>query len=1425
MRSTLLQKKIKSSQKLEKKTLENESSEETDEDINNPLKKKPLPIEKYKKEIIKQISENIVVIISGKTGCGKTTQVPKYILEQNFNSKILVTQPRRIGAISIAKRMCQELHSKLGDLVGFHVRMNPNYNENSKIIIKTTGIFLEELIHNNNNLENYTHIIIDEVHVRDINIDFILVLMKVYLNKKMKEIDENEIDVDINDKNEKILNKNKKFPKLILMSATISSNLFANYFSLFEIKNLDLNEKTINFDRENFYEDEIWDDEEISLKKDYINNYKLNHKQIDIYNQSTPNLNTHLQPAKIINIDEKTFTTKLFYIDSIIGNIIDDYKKHKINLTTEEYEKISFLSQFQMDLYTPKLYREFFPMLTILIKSIVLGYVNNDKEENDSILVFLPGLGEILTIQKYLEESLKNIITKIQILNLHSEIEDDKQLLVFKRMKKRKLILSTNIAESSITISDIGYVIDFCLVKEIQFNPRTRHESLLTRWASKASLEQRAGRAGRVKKGYVFRFIKRYFFELLNDYPSPEILRISLDKTILKLKVSKCGEPDIILSKTIQPPFEKNKYKSIKHLQRNGALTTTDVDNRECKYYKSGDLTALGRIYAELPVDVVYCRLIMLFFAFGYCEVGIILGSILSQEKSIFKSGKENRRNFLKIKDKFCENQDCDIYALFNAFKIWFNKFGNNYISADIDLSIKINNIKTFQENNFCNQNFLRPRILHETLKTIIDLKNRLNKLGVYEIKNNYKKIDDIKNIKIFKYILAGSFYENFFYVKYKENFLKYKKEKDEEIEKRNKFDIDNYLEINFGTDPQEIYNCFYRTPEILSNSIKDFFSSNYRNVTDMKIEDCIHIKISFDREKLLFEDDFENYKRESLPLIREILFISSSFQKNIPIQIHYPKNSLSDTKKHKHFLKTITITKPTYNYELIKSDFLKKTLVECSEDSVNYVIVETDEIKVSYLKYVADDFHQKRTKYISKNACRLPLYPMIDSLLYIIFAPSVKFISNQTKTQYHGFLINNNITISFSHLFSGQDIKDINFIRKQLNFLVGANEKEVPNIENIRNSMIMKLEKVISRKRLKVFAKNNWTPLLYKYYPSSEEEFKSFLKYFNPNEENDKKKLFELQNDNNNIEHKYFRDEIIASDFLNPLQPLNIQEDSRLWIEDGLLKLEIERKNYEETRIKFFKEIENKLSYFSQEDPMLFCSLCGKEDGFLFSIKSVNYDNENDLYLITYYLPLPIFDKKKFKLCQEHQFIIEYRTYYKKDAENYLLCFKQKHIIGFMQNRKCYFTKFSSLIIKLFGYDEFTQFNHIYFLKDNYLAKKTIEDSKLKKAREINKYGVCEICKFYIENAIDEENKKIIEEENKKLNQRKGKFDRSEDMKINEEIEYNIKILELNKSTLNENLKKYTNKFIEHLKSPQHKLNVESFKEERFVENIDYEN
>lgn len=193
---------------------------------------------------------------------------------------------------------------------------------------------------------------------------------------------------------------------------------------------------------------------------------------------------------------------------------------------------------------------------------------------------------------------------------------------------KRKIIIATNIAESSITIPDVKYVIDFMLTKELYYDPLTKSESLILNWVSKASSKQRAGRAGRVADGLVFRICTRAFYNnSIPEYPKPEMQRCPLEKLILQVKLWNKYEPTEILGRAIQPPEFRDICNAIKNLQQTGALTIPPY-NALTTEQKRLNITALGRIFVNLPCDLKITRLFLFGMALKCMSQAIIMGCI-----------------------------------------------------------------------------------------------------------------------------------------------------------------------------------------------------------------------------------------------------------------------------------------------------------------------------------------------------------------------------------------------------------------------------------------------------------------------------------------------------------------------------------------------------------------------------------------------------------------------------------------------------------------------------------------------------------------------------------------------------------------------------------------------------------------------------
>ena len=906
------------------------------------LNQEELPIYNVKDSIIQTIKENRVTIISGNTGCGKSTQVPQYIYGMNCNNRILMTQPRRIAAISIAKRLAQEMNEKLGGKIGYHVSMNPRIGSDTQIFVKTTGIFMEELIHANlerkkekkegqkydlsHDSLDYTHIIIDEVHERDIYVDLVLALIKNYFEK----------------------HPNSKI-KIILMSATIKEEIFINYLA-------DCNKKEV--------------------------------PKVKIY--------------------ENRHDVKEYGLMEIISNL--KYDKYISDDLKKEIESVSQLCISQVK-PVPVFMDELFPIVAGIIEKIE----NENPNSFSGVLIFVPGLGEIQELQSYLSRYFLNKTT-LEFLILHSQISDDEQDLVFKKMHgKRKIILATNIAESSITISNIDFVIDFCLVKQTRFDEYQNTSILELKWCSKASVQQRMGRTGRTNKGYYFRLITKKLYDRLEDHPTPEILRTPLETPILKLKIYEPeNEPQDILLKTIEPPEEEKIINTLFRLEKMGALIQGKYElnrnfidkkiidddmnvevtkkNYNNKYiYKSGIITKVGKIFAELPIDIKYSRLIMIAYALGEIDLGITLAAIISQDKSMFlSSDKCNRFNIYNAKDHFCFKQSCDFIACYTAYKKWYYKWGHYFVNQKVKFDTQLKPVESKQYEEIRKDTFAQAldiRVLKEIIKVENDLKKRLTKFKLYSQHfSSYKNPSETINFQkeeeafILKVILAGTFYNQIFCPDYddtrniEEDILDISKAPDQEKESELKtIRITNISEED-GKKLIQIFSALIRPHQILSDDYDDA---------------CEIYKIQFNEN----ED------------VKKILFITSAAirrGKDIPI-FEYIKEGIITTNeanslgtKNDNSVIIKLVKEPEYYYRVHYFDEYNRENVFPDKDSINLIQIIPNLEQLKLCKLVTDSYNNKSGNTLKKFARYTSLLPKeqnFDKLIMLIFAPKYKMV------------------------------------------------------------------------------------------------------------------------------------------------------------------------------------------------------------------------------------------------------------------------------------------------------------------------------------------------------------------------------------------------------------------------------------------------
>ncbi|KAK9409401.1 putative ATP-dependent RNA helicase TDRD9 [Crotalus adamanteus] len=620
-----------------------------------------LPISRYKEEMLSLIENHSVVIVHGSTGSGKSTQLPQYVLDhcvqRSIYCNIAVTQPRRIGASSIARWISKQRSWPLGELVGYQVGLEKVATQNTKLIYMTTGILLQKVVGAKSLLE-FTHIFIDEIHERTEDMDLLLLVIR------------------------KLLHTNSRFVKVILMSATIDCQEFANYFAL-PVRN-------------------------------------------------------KLYPAYVFQVEGKPHAIDEYYLDDlkpilsyikIPPQIIEDPLIH-----SEMYKAAVALIQWFDELETKE---------------------NGDRNlefvsERGSVLVFLPGLAEI----NYLLELLTNMAhRRLQVYPLHSSVTLEEQNNVFLAPVPgyRKILLSTNIAQSSVTVPDVKYVIDFCLTKNLVCDEDTNYQSLRLCWASKNSCDQRRGRAGRVSKGYCYRLVyKDFWANCIPESTMPEMMRCPLETTVLKVKMLDMGEPRALLATALSPPVSSDIERTILHLKELGALAIDD--NFEERNPYDGELTFLGKVLAQLPVNQHLGKLIVLGHVFGCLEETLIIAAALSLNSFFvipFKQHLDGYRNKLQ----FSGNSSSDCIAIVNAFKEWQENRQKG----------KLRHPKN--EVDWGRSNYIHIKRIREVAELYEELKKRVGIFNMYV--DTHSPIMDqehaYKQRFILQVVMAGAFYPNYF--------------------------------------------------------------------------------------------------------------------------------------------------------------------------------------------------------------------------------------------------------------------------------------------------------------------------------------------------------------------------------------------------------------------------------------------------------------------------------------------------------------------------------------------------------------------------------------------------------------------------------------------------------------------------------------
>ncbi|KAJ8553471.1 hypothetical protein K7X08_024149 [Anisodus acutangulus] len=559
-----------------------------------------LPAYKERESLLRAISENQVVVVSGETGCGKTTQLPQYILEAEIEAargatcNIICTQPRRISAMSVAERVAAERGESIGESVGYKVRLEGMRGRDTRLLFCTTGILLRRLLLDRK-LEGVTHVIVDEIHERGMNEDFLLIVLKDLLPRRPEL-------------------------RLILMSATLNAELFSSYFGGAPMIHIPGFTYPV---RSHFLENIL-----------EMTRYRLTpYNQIDNYGQD-----------KMWKMQkQQTIKKRKTQIASAVEEALE----------AADFGQYNPLTRDSLSCWNPD------SIGFNLIEHVLCHICRNERP--GAVLVFMTGWDDINAVKDQLQaHPLLGDPSRVLLLTCHGSMASAEQKLIFEKPEDgiRKIVLATNMAETSITINDVVFVVDCGKAKETSYDAINNTQCLLPSWISKASARQRKGRAGRVQSGECYHLYPRCVFEAFADYQLPELLRTPLQSLCLQIKSLQLGSISDFLSKAIQSPEPLSVQNAIEYLKTIGAL-----DENE-------NLTVLGHKLSMLPVEPKLGKMIILGVVFNCLDpVLTVVAGLSARDPFLMPFDKKDLAESAKA--QFSARDFSDHLALVRAYEGW----------------------------------------------------------------------------------------------------------------------------------------------------------------------------------------------------------------------------------------------------------------------------------------------------------------------------------------------------------------------------------------------------------------------------------------------------------------------------------------------------------------------------------------------------------------------------------------------------------------------------------------------------------------------------------------------------------------------------------------------------------------------------------
>uniref|UniRef100_A0ABD2WY70 RNA helicase n=1 Tax=Trichogramma kaykai TaxID=54128 RepID=A0ABD2WY70_9HYME len=735
-----------------------------------------LTVVSKKKELLDMIENNSCVVIIGETGCGKTTQIPQFILEDYQQKKqpcrIICTQPRRLSAVSVAERVAFERDEKIGQTVGYQIRLESRVAPKTLLTYCTHGVLLRTLMGDDSALAMITHIVVDEIHERDRFCDFLLIALKDAVAKY-------------------------RTLRVILMSATIDPSIFVDYFNkcplvsipgksfnvdVFYLEDIlkmtnyitielsrqkdsliaDQKNSSISCNEEKLFLSSDKEHHLVTLKKE--DEFKSHQIELDYWvieemdklinkawlsgkeSEFIEILNLMHSENISINYQHSHTSVTLLMISAGRGStkVVEKLLKYGANLNLRscnnwtaldwaqnmnqtaciqliemhvkkcdsmlvkndnlQSENFTFVDESQqlLEVYN-QMYNSEVIDYDLILKLLLNIHLNTST---GSILIFLPGYDDIITMkEKIIAESKLLQASRYNLFILHSNMQTSDQKRVFKPTNQgsRKIILSTNIAETSITIEDVVYVIDSGKIKEKSFDAISGISTLRANWISQSCAEQRKGRAGRCQKGVCYRLYSSIQYNYMQLYQTPEILRLPLHELCLYSKQLTSTNTPIaeFLEKAIEPPSNIVTRNAVQFLKTIDALDPWE------------DVTELGCHLLDLPIEPRLGKMLLYAVVLKCLDpILTIACSLAYKDPFIIPISSSQKQAALSARKEFAASSYSDHMALLRAFQVWQNARANGW------------------EKLFCEKHFVSAAVMEMIVGTRTQLLGQLRASG-----------------------------------------------------------------------------------------------------------------------------------------------------------------------------------------------------------------------------------------------------------------------------------------------------------------------------------------------------------------------------------------------------------------------------------------------------------------------------------------------------------------------------------------------------------------------------------------------------------------------------------------------------------------------------------------------------------------------